>query len=258
MAEYVRSGPCTKCGSSDAAAQYSDGSSFCFSCKSYTPGHITERLKPRKSNERAVKVIDTQDWQYSIPYDPLYWLKTYGITDAEIKLYGIRWNPKLKNKQWDGELGALAMPIFENGRVVCVSYRLFTPGVTKSVTLGYRTYKPLDRQEAEPILHNTVVVVEDYVSAVKVSRHCPCIPLLGTSFPDEALLNASKTFSNVLYWLDEDKLMVAASYQMKTSLIGCNSSVISTMNDPKQYDDKSLIYILSRHKEDNGDRKESS
>lgn len=39
MAEFLRHSPCQKCGSSDARAEYSDGSSYCFSCSSYSKGN---------------------------------------------------------------------------------------------------------------------------------------------------------------------------------------------------------------------------
>ena len=38
MANFVRHASCEKCGSSDARAEYSDGSSYCFSCSAYLKG----------------------------------------------------------------------------------------------------------------------------------------------------------------------------------------------------------------------------
>jgi len=45
MADFVRHTECSKCGSSDANAEYSDGSTYCFSCRAYskTDGQIKEK-----------------------------------------------------------------------------------------------------------------------------------------------------------------------------------------------------------------------
>lgn len=242
MANYLKSGPCANCGSSDARAEYDDGSSFCFACppgQGYIPGHIFERLKPRKSGEKAVKVIDTSEWQYSLPQKALDWLGKYEITDLEMSSYGLRWNPKLTNKQWDGETGALAMPVFDNGKVVCVSYRLFDADKTKSITIGYRPYTVL---KGEP--QDSVVIVEDYVSAMKVSRVLPAIPLLGSSLPDDALLRLSKSHKSVYLWLDEDKLVDSMKIAKKAELLGLKARPIFTWKDPKEFTSTEIQEIL--------------
>lgn len=242
MAEYVKSGPCEACGSSDARALYTDGTSFCFSCSTYTNTNLKERLKPRKSHERAVKIIDTTSWQYSIPKQARDWLYKYHITDAEISHYGIRWNPALTSKQWDGPTGALAMPIFENGKVVCVSYRLFDPDKTKSITLGYRSYTPLTTKPTGS--YSKLVIVEDYISAIKVSRFLPCIPLLGSNLPDDAILRLSKGSTILLIWLDEDKCVTAIKIAQKARLIGLEAHTIYTEKDPKEQSEEVIRGLL--------------
>jgi DNA primase len=245
MANYVKSGPCPACGSSDARAEYSDGTAFCFSCNTFTGAGLKDRLKPRKSGEKAIKVIDTSQWQYSLPSVAREWLAKYQITDTEIQHYGLRWNPALTSKQWDGETGALAMPLFENGRVVCVSYRLFDPDKTKAITLGYRPYITFSNIEVV----DTAVVVEDYVSAMKVARIVPCVPLLGSNLPDEALLRLSKGYKRLLIWLDHDKVATALKIASKGRLVGLETGVICTELDPKELSDTEIFNRLSSYKE---------
>lgn len=251
MANYIKSGPCSKCGSSDAAAQYSDGTTYCFSCSTFTGAGLKDRLKPRKSNEKAVKVIDTTDWQYSLPSVALDWLDKYGITSTEISFYGFRWNPNLTSKLWDGPTGALAMPLFENGRVVCVSYRLFDQDKPKSITLGYRPYITLSNIEPSEDIYRRgsfVIVVEDYISALKVSRMAPCIPLLGSNMPDDAILRLSKAYRSVYFWLDEDKLLPAMKMATKAGLLGMTTGTIYTELDPKDHSTEELSSLIcNRH-----------
>jgi len=52
-AEFVRHEPCDKCGSSDANSLYTDGSYYCFSCRTYTPAegiNLNSQSKRKMSN----------------------------------------------------------------------------------------------------------------------------------------------------------------------------------------------------------------
>lgn len=237
MANYIKSGPCPACGSSDARAEYSDGTAFCFSCNTFTGAGLKDRLKPRKSNEKAVKVIDTSQWQYSLPAVATDWLNRYELTKEEMS--GFRWNPALTSKLWDGNAGALAMPLWENGRVVCVSYRLFDQDKPKSITIGYRPYITIGYKEAD-----TVIVVEDYISALKVSRLYPCIPLLGSNMPDDAILRLSKGYRSVYFWLDADKCTSALKMAQKARNLGMVAGTIYTEEDPKEFSTEELQHII--------------
>jgi hypothetical protein len=237
LANYVRSGPCEDCGSRDAKAIYDDSSTFCFSCNKYHGAGLKDRLKPRRSNEKAVKVIDTSQWQYSLPGVATDWLNKYQLTKEEMS--GFRWNPALTSKLWDGNAGALAMSLWENGRVVCVSYRLFDQDKPKSITIGYRPYITISNIEAD-----TVIVVEDYISALKVSRLYPCIPLLGSNMPDDAILRLSKGYRSVYFWLDEDKLVQSMKMATKAGLLGMSVGTIYTEEDPKEYETEELQHII--------------
>lgn len=46
MADFIRHTECSKCGSSDARAEYSDGSTYCFSCSAYSKGNGEIKEKP--------------------------------------------------------------------------------------------------------------------------------------------------------------------------------------------------------------------
>ena len=51
--EFVRHESCDNCGSSDANSLYSDGSYFCFSCRTYTPAegiNLYSQSKRKMSN----------------------------------------------------------------------------------------------------------------------------------------------------------------------------------------------------------------
>ena len=105
--EFVRHEPCNKCGSSDANSLYSNGSLFCYSCRTYTPAeginlnvhsqtmkenvHLTgevQRLKRRRISEETCK-------KFRIYTDGNTLRFPYFSSDGVLK--GI----KIKNKQKD-------------------------------------------------------------------------------------------------------------------------------------------------------------
>ena len=52
--EFVQHEPCDNCGSSDAAARYSDDHLYCFSCHHYTPRNaIRKTMKSQPSRWRT-------------------------------------------------------------------------------------------------------------------------------------------------------------------------------------------------------------
>jgi twinkle protein len=81
MAEFLHHGPCPSCGSTDACATYSDGGTYCFSCKRHTKGdeNISEEIakplfidwspaegEPLDLPSRGLKKATLEFWHYRI------------------------------------------------------------------------------------------------------------------------------------------------------------------------------------------------
>jgi hypothetical protein len=83
--------------------------------------------------------------------------------------------------------------------------------------------------------NNIVVLVEDYISALRVSEHLPCMPLFGCTINLERLQELLGRFNTLIVWLDYDKLNNARSIASNASLIGFkNAWTIYTKEDPKE------------------------
>ena len=54
LSKFIRHEPCDSCGSSDARAIYSDGGSYCFSCK--TVGKVTDDMAELSPIRRKVEI----------------------------------------------------------------------------------------------------------------------------------------------------------------------------------------------------------
>jgi hypothetical protein len=90
-----------------------------------------------------------------------------------------------------------------------------------------------------------LVLVEDLVSALKVSIITYAMPLFGSVIPqrnfDWILQSKGKT---VLVWLDPDKLTESVRMAFRLSSAGKSSRVIPSERDPKCYDIFAIKKIL--------------
>jgi hypothetical protein len=162
-----------------------------------------------------------------IPIEPKRWLLSYGITNEEISKYNIAWDA---NKQvlilhytqtyWQG--------------------RCFGDQPTKYLSKGIKPLTIFGNG-------NTIVCVEDILSAIKIARLEPEIcatPLLGSSMSLETTQSLSERFNKVLIWLDRDKAKDAIRISRNLKQRGVNSNVVISPKDPKEYTKGELIEWL--------------
>lgn len=88
----------------------------------------------------------------------------------------------------------------------------------------------------------TLVIVEDIVSAIKVSRHYGALPLFGSHVTHDIVnkIAKSKHIDKVIVWLDDDKVMQSRVYSRKLTLLLPTISVW-TEKDPKDYSDDEIV-----------------
>lgn len=91
-----------------------------------------------------------------------------------------------------------------------------------------------------------LVVVEDLVSAIKISRQFLAMPLFGASMRNDwiAAIGRNRTVKRIFYWLDDDKKKEAVEYTRKSSLF-MPSRAIFTELDPKEYSDEEIKEFLA-------------
>lgn len=230
MGKFIRHIPCPTCGSRDNMGEYEDNF-YCFGCGYYRPKRGVEALRARLKRDSEVKpdaasIIVTKD----IPLLPKKWLLRYEITDSEIENYGIGW---CEDKN--------LLILIQNS--------------------GYWQGRYFGNQERPKYLSSgnkdlltffgegdSLVVVEDVLSAIKVARLSPeycSLPLMGSTMPPEWARKLSERFKQVRIWLDRDKAKESLRMARNLSERGIKSSSVITDLDPKEYSKNQIREILS-------------
>ena len=225
MAQYIHHEPCPSCGSRDNLARYSDGGAFCYGC------HYVERAThfvPKSNVKKEYEKIPRLSHEFSS--ECISWVQQYDVSLEELLRRGCGWNDERKQL------------VFTFEDTDCWQARNF--GATKhGNNPRSKYYTQGDVNELIPIYssgHNDgrLVVVEDCISAIKVARHCDSMPVLGSHVSNGKLHRLSKLFHTIYFWLDSDKLKESRNAADRARVIGINSSVIFTEDDPKLQTDE--------------------
>ena len=233
--KFLHHTACDACGSSDALGHYSDGGQYCFSC-GYTirpniSGYVREvEVEP----EKIIKVPSDISNEYS--EEALQWCNQYGIGVDDLIKHRVKWS------KYYNQLIFIYEKVDHKG-IGVVQARNFTPGARKYFNQG-------DMKEVLPIYHHSddeesLVIVEDAISAIKVSRQYDAMPLLGSSLMLHKVPQIKRAgYRRVVMWLDHDKYKEAQGIATKFQLLGLSTYVMATDLDPKCYPDDEIKYKL--------------
>jgi len=89
-----------------------------------------------------------------------------------------------------------------------------------------------------------VVLCEDIVSAIKVSRQTPTAAIHGSKIPIDWWPYLQGITKGVVFWLDYDKYGEAVKQASQARLRGFTSHVIRTKEDPKELSDEQITKVL--------------
>ena len=257
---YVRHSACPRCvelgrdTSKDNLGTWPDGHQFCFSCgwrNNPTNSNIDQlsaRLRSKtniknnnKNNDATVDL--PSDFTVNLPEIALNWLRRYEITDAEIDMNWMGWSQQYER---------LIFPVFDrDGHLLMYQGRRFRE---------FLSDKPKYHTEGFPekIFHilgdsggKSLCIVEDLVSAIKVARVMPCMPLWGSMISTPRLTRLSDLFTNLVVWLDNDKQEYAIKRGVAAQpfFFGRVSTII-TDEDPKVYSTQQIQEILTYEQSD--------
>lgn len=239
----IKKARCPKCQSlgkdtkGDNLAVYSDGHTYCYGC-----GYGTHGKKQIVRSNPLPLVYDFQipdDASTDIAFRPLQWLqKEYHFTFKDIIENKILWSEKYK---W------LIFPIENNGNTYGFQARNFNPDKP------YKWFSKFAKQDFVKIYNpnnkplEKLVLVEDIISAIRVSKILPCAPLFGSLISDTYLLNIKRLgINSIIIWLDHDKQLEGLKYSQRARILGISSKCLTTILDPKCYSDPIITNILSK------------
>jgi len=173
----------------------------------------------------------------------LKWLYSYYVYDKLIRKHRIGYVKDV------GDWGdSLLLPVIKNNEIVFVTRRFFP---NKRV-LGIGTKQPYKINSG----NKRVILVEDYISAIRVSEYADVWCLFGTyldrSHVDELLDN----YTNITLWLDGDEagekgvknITKQLNYKIKDKMrrfplrysAGWSITNIKSIEDPKHYSPKEM------------------
>ena len=241
MSDFVRHESCPQCFGSDPLGRFDDGHAFCFSCGWYESGSKFKKFKQvsaENNNKNATNnVFLPYDCTDSLPIDVINWLFKYGISNKEIAQYQFKWSPS-----WS----RLVFPIYDKvGKLRFWQGRHFGPHIDK-VSSKYFTVGLKDDYDVIPGDGDveSLVVVEDYISAIKVSRTHAACPIFGSSISTQRTCRFALRYSEIVLWLDFDKRKAAFEWKVKNKVLFRSITPVFVTKDPKDYSDDEIAKII--------------
>jgi hypothetical protein len=204
MGQYIKQVNCHLCGGR-GGTYYSDGY-VCYSCGANVNLKATITKKPHKEQ----KILQYPE---GIEYDPekftlevRKWLNEACISNYLINKYNIGCIP---------DKNAVFLPIIVNKELKNYTLRFFGKQKRKYKYLTRGSKKAtkvlLGEEKLTNMLHkgekatNMIVLVEDYLSCIRVAEFLPCQCLQGTSISDTMINALLKRYDTILIWTDADE-----------------------------------------------------
>lgn len=163
----------------------------------------------------------------------------YGLTKEETNKQGFKYEPKYDR---------IFMPVFDarGEEFGCITKALRRQsGVPKSLTYFTRETPGIHYVRGATAGGKPVCVVEDILSAVKVSRFINTVALLGTTINNEKIVELRKVTQDLILMLDADACATALYYKKKYSFYFRNFLVIMlSKEDPKDMKEEELEALI--------------
>jgi hypothetical protein len=239
---------CPHCGDNHKGkpfALYEDGY-HCFSCGTSKRAIRNFRVRPLETSEDiTLPELTLNPSMFSLPI--LKWLRGYHITDDIIYKYSIA----------EATDNSVITPVLQGDRVIMYQRRWFEP--RRIMTYGAK--QPLTATSGENC--DTIVIVEDFISAIRVGETVDSYCMFGTAVPYGQLESIVKKYDIITVWADGDQPGQKAASKLVTifeKLIQqeirnrafanpFNKVVLNVLTtlDPKCYTNTEIRTILQNH-----------
>lgn len=248
---FVNHEPCGRCGSRNNVARYADGGSWCFGChKHERPTHAPWKFSVGTDVSVEVQTSPRipEDAGTAFSQEAVEWLAKFHLDIPTALKYEVLFSPSRHQiiyqmgNVWQAR--NLRMGMGNSGRP---RSKNFTSGDVNECHHIYGSIGGSDSDSPVQLVSSTLVLVEDPVSAIRIasgSSGCDAMPLLGSHLATKRLNAIAGLYRDLVFYLDHDKLKESRLMAEKASLIGCNTRVIYTPLDPKEYTDSDLKEYL--------------
>ena len=249
MSRLIRNDTCPICQShgrdlsGDNLAVYDDEHKYCYGCGYYVPSPKTiATTKEKLTTTNEAKMDGTTTKCLPLPADvsghlspaAKRWLLGYGLTVEEQKKF---W--------WSEVEQQLIYCIFDvEGTLVFWIARNFN----RDIPNKYQASGPI-KDHLHILGHEgPLLIVEDAVSAVKLSREYQAMPLFGAHITRESLIRI-RDFGlgkdgEIGFWLDPDKVSESIKFRNQARELGMRAFSIIGTRDPKAYNHNEIIELV--------------
>lgn len=236
----IRKEPCPECRklgndrSGDNLAVYSDGHSYCYRC-----GYHSNRTRITNSTTKSIpsSIILPADVTTELPYEARQWLNKYELTRLDISRNHIMWSEKYSR---------IVFPYFNETELLAWQGRYIGEDKTKAKWFSqgkiHEIIHPLQVHQRQAVL------VEDIVSAIKVSKICGAIPIFGSSVSTKQILRLKSIVDEVWFWLDPDMRGKSLKLAHISNILGLTAHTIFSDKDPKEHTHEEINNILNTHR----------
>lgn len=239
---FVKHESCPKCHSRNNLGVWSDGHKWCFGCGYYEPPtgsnyeYVRRVLKPEKTAQKLLQL--PSDASLSIPKIGRDWLLKYLVFNDDIVEHDIRWSNKEQS---------LIFSVYDpQKKLVFYQMRTFAGG-PKYLSYGsvgdHLPVLKMSQDFLDPV--SKLVIVEDYVSAIRVSEWMDSMPLFGSHLDKKTAIRLFHLYDEVFLWLDPDKSKQALKFKKEYEALFNNFYVVLSDRDPKEYESNDVYDFLS-------------
>lgn len=234
----MKSKPCPRCRergadvAGDNLVAFDNGHWHCFACNKHIFPEGFERFKKHET-VRAEKSLNLpNDLTTNIPTEPLKWLLKHGLPYSY-------WSDKILWSEQDSRL------IFKIGTPVEFYQGRYFGEDNKRKWYCYGNAHKTAHIFGNPDTSKSIILVEDLISAHKVSQVNATIPLFGTNIFD-SVINVLRLYKKpVKVWLDKDQNgNIIKKCNKINMLTGLTVEYLFTSLDPKEIDFNTIKELL--------------
>lgn len=212
----------------DNLGVYSDGHSYCFSCGYTTNSSLDKRIRGRDGRILKDPPEIPDDLSSQLSKEAQDWLNKYQINPQCL------WSDKTKRLYF-----LLSNDVYQ--------YRAFNDKDPKWMSHGIsdafsKIYGDVSK--------DSIVLVEDLISGMKVGHILPTMPLFGSNITSHRVAKLKQQGYNKIYiWLDYDKRDYATKAAQRAQMLGIDAQTVITKKDPKDYTIEEIRELLVSDKE---------
>lgn len=225
-------------------AVYSDGHTYCFAGHGLlsSPSKIGS-FRATLANESNQQVEENQivlpnDCDVSYPHRAIEWVGQYQLTRNDLLSNRVLWSESMKR---------LIFPVYGEKDIIAWQGRYFGEETGKVKWFGKGnlkdTFNILGNKSS-----NKLILVEDIISAIKVSRFTSAMPLYGNNVGIERFKRLYKLIdrkTQVVIWLDPDMRQKSITEHRRGILCGIDTRIIYSDKDPKEHNYEEIKNILT-------------